>query len=63
MQIETGSQSALGGLVGADASAINEGRKRAKARRQSLGRPFKLTPHQQQEATKRRDRREEREVA
>jgi hypothetical protein len=33
-----------------------EGRARAKARGQSLGRPFKLTPHQRQEAVKRRKR-------
>jgi hypothetical protein len=32
---------------------------RAKARGQSLGRPFKLTPHQRQEAIKRRDKGEE----
>ena len=31
-----------------------EGRSRAKARGQSLGRPFKLTPHQRQEALARR---------
>jgi len=35
------------------------GRARPKARGQTLGRPFKLTPHQQQEAIKRRDRGEE----
>ena len=33
-----------------------EGRERAKARGQSLGRPFKLTPHQRSEAIPRRDR-------
>jgi DNA invertase Pin-like site-specific DNA recombinase len=33
-----------------------EGRARAKARGQSLGRPFKLTPHQRSEAIRRRDR-------
>jgi DNA invertase Pin-like site-specific DNA recombinase len=33
-----------------------EGRERAKARGQSLGRPFKLTPHQRSEAIRRRDR-------
>ncbi len=34
---------------------MSYGRSRAKARGQSLGRPFKLTPHQRQEAVKRRD--------
>jgi DNA invertase Pin-like site-specific DNA recombinase len=33
-----------------------EGRERAKARGQSLGRPFKFTPHQRSEAIRRRDR-------
>ena len=33
-----------------------EGRERAKARGQSLGRPFKLTPHQRSAALCRRDR-------
>ena len=33
-----------------------EGRERAKARGQSLGRPFKLTPHQRSEPIRRRDR-------
>ena len=33
-----------------------EGRERAKARGQSLGRPFKLTPHQRSEAIRRRHR-------
>jgi DNA invertase Pin-like site-specific DNA recombinase len=33
-----------------------EGRARAKARGQSLGRPFKLTSHQRSEAIRRRDR-------
>ena len=33
-----------------------EGRERAKAREQSLGRPFKLTPHQRSEAIRRGDR-------
>ena len=32
-----------------------EGRARAKARGQSLGRPFKLTPHQKREAIERRE--------
>ena len=42
----------------------SEGRARAKARGQSLGRPFKLTPHQRQEARGRLDRGESvREVA
>jgi DNA invertase Pin-like site-specific DNA recombinase len=36
-----------------------EGRERAKARGQRMGRPPKLTPHQQKEAIKRRDRGEE----
>src|ERR1039457_6410260 len=36
-----------------------EGRARAQARGQSLGRPFKLTPHQRQEAIRRRDAGEE----
>jgi Helix-turn-helix domain len=39
--------------------AILKERARAKARGQSLGRPFKLTPHQRQEAARRRDRGEE----
>jgi DNA invertase Pin-like site-specific DNA recombinase len=33
-----------------------EGRERARARGQSLGRPFKLTPDQRSEAIRRRDR-------
>lgn len=33
-----------------------EGRERTKARGQSLGRPFKLTPHQRSAALRRRDR-------
>jgi DNA invertase Pin-like site-specific DNA recombinase len=33
-----------------------EGRERAEARGQSLGRPFKLTPHQRSAALFRRDR-------
>jgi DNA invertase Pin-like site-specific DNA recombinase len=33
-----------------------EGRERARARGQSLGRPFKLTPPQRSEAIRRRDR-------
>jgi DNA invertase Pin-like site-specific DNA recombinase len=32
-----------------------EGRERARARGQCLGRPFKLTPHQRSEAIRRRD--------
>ena len=32
-----------------------EGRARAKARGKSLGRPFKMTPHQRQEALARRE--------
>ena len=35
-----------------------EGRGRAKARGTSIGRPFKLTPHQKQEALARREGRE-----
>lgn len=35
-------------------SRTSEGRARAKARGQSLGRPFKMTPHQQSEARARR---------
>jgi DNA invertase Pin-like site-specific DNA recombinase len=50
----------LGGLAEFERELIrartSEGRARAKARGQSLGRPFKLTPHQRQEAVKRRDR-------
>ena len=36
-----------------------EGRERAKARGVKMGRPHKLTPHQQKEAIKRRDRGDE----
>ena len=36
-----------------------EGRERAKARGVKMGRPPKLTPHQQQEAIKRRDQGDE----
>jgi DNA invertase Pin-like site-specific DNA recombinase len=53
----------LGGLAEFERELIRartgEGRARAKARGQSLGRPFKLTPHQRQEALRRRDRGEE----
>jgi DNA invertase Pin-like site-specific DNA recombinase len=53
----------LGGLAEFERELIrartSEGRARAKARGQSLGRPFKLTPHQQKEAVRRRDRGEE----
>ncbi len=53
----------LGGLAEFERELIRartgEGRARAKARGQSLGRPFKLTPHQRQEAVKRRDAGEE----
>jgi DNA invertase Pin-like site-specific DNA recombinase len=53
----------LGGLAEFERDLIRtrtgEGRARAKARGQSLGRPFKLTPHQKQEAIKRRDKGEE----
>src|SRR5271154_4605495 len=49
----------LGGLAEFERELIRartgEGRARAKARGQSLGRPFKLTPHQRQEAVRRRD--------
>jgi DNA invertase Pin-like site-specific DNA recombinase len=49
----------LGGLAEFERELIRartgEGRARAKARGQSLGRPFKLTPHQRQEAIKRRE--------
>ena len=37
----------------------SEGRARAKANGEKLGRPFKLTPHQRREAIKRRDQGEE----
>ena len=50
----------LGGLAEFERELIRartgEGRARAKARGQSLGRPFKLTPHQRSEAISRRDR-------
>ena len=50
----------LGGLAEFERELIRartgEGRERGKARGQSLGRPFKLTPHQRSEATHRRDR-------
>jgi DNA invertase Pin-like site-specific DNA recombinase len=53
----------LGGLAEFERELIRantgEGRARAKARGQSLGRPFKLTPHQRHEAMKRRDKGEE----
>jgi DNA invertase Pin-like site-specific DNA recombinase len=53
----------LGGLAEFERELIRartgEGRARAKARGQSLGRPFKLTPHQQKEAVRRRDRGDE----
>lgn len=49
----------LGGLAEFERELIRagtgEGRARAKARGQSLGRPFKLTPHQRREAIARRD--------
>ena len=48
----------LGGLAKFERELIRartgEGRERAKARGQSLGRPFKLTPHQRSEAIRRR---------
>jgi len=50
----------LGGLAEFERELIRartgEGRERAKARGESLGRPFKLTPHQRSEAVQRRDR-------
>jgi DNA invertase Pin-like site-specific DNA recombinase len=50
----------LGGLAEFERELIrartSEGRERARARGQSLGRPFKLTPHQRGEAVRRRDR-------
>src|ERR1700680_3515873 len=50
----------LGGLAEFERELIRartgEGRARAKARGQSLGRPFKLTRHQRQEAVRRRDK-------
>jgi len=49
----------LGGLAEFERELIrartSEGRARAKANGQSLGRPHKLTPHQQREAIKRRE--------
>jgi DNA invertase Pin-like site-specific DNA recombinase len=49
----------LGGLAEFERELIRartgEGRERAKARGQSLGRPVKLTPHQRSEAIRRRD--------
>jgi DNA invertase Pin-like site-specific DNA recombinase len=53
----------LGGLAEFERDLIRtrtgEGRARAVARGQWMGRPPKLTPHQQKEAIKRRDRGEE----
>jgi DNA invertase Pin-like site-specific DNA recombinase len=53
----------LGGLTEFERDLIrartSEGRARAKANGKHLGRPFKLTPHQQKEAIKRRDLGEE----
>lgn len=50
----------LGGLAEFERDLIRtrtgEGRERAKARGVKMGRPYKLTPHQQKEAIKRRDR-------
>ena len=52
----------LGGLAEFERDLIRartaEGRERAKARGVRMGRKPKLTPHQQHEAVKRRDRRE-----
>jgi len=60
--------SVLGGLAEFERELIRsrtgEGRARAKARGQSLGRPFKLTPHQRQEISNRkRDGESVREIA
>jgi len=53
----------LGGLAEFERELIkartSEGRRRAKAKGKSLGRPFKLTDHQKAEAIQRRDRGEE----
>ena len=53
----------LGGLAEFERELIrartSEGRARAKANGKSLGRPFKMTPHQRREAIKRRDQGEE----
>jgi DNA invertase Pin-like site-specific DNA recombinase len=53
----------LGGLAEFERHLIRtrtgEGRARAIARGQKMGRPPKLTPHQQREVIKRRDRGEE----
>src|SRR6266478_5141087 len=53
----------LGGLAEFERDLIRartgEGRARAVARGQRMGRPFKLTPHQKREAIKRRDKGEE----
>jgi DNA invertase Pin-like site-specific DNA recombinase len=53
----------LGGLAEFERELIRartgEGRARAKAQGQSLGRPFKLTPHQRREAIERREKGEE----
>ena len=50
----------LGGLAEFERDLIrartSEGRERAKARGVKMGRPHKLTPHQQREAIKRRDK-------
>src|ERR1700693_5994725 len=50
----------LGGLAEFERELIrvrtSEGRARAKANGKSLGRPFKMTPHQRREAIRRRDR-------
>jgi DNA invertase Pin-like site-specific DNA recombinase len=53
----------LGGLAEFERELIRartgEGRERAKARGQHMGRPPKLTPHQRAEAVRRRDKSEE----
>ena len=50
----------LGGLARFERDLIraraSEGRERAKARGVKMGRPCKLTPHQQREALRRRER-------
>ena len=53
----------LGGLAEFERELIRsrsgEGRARAKARGQHMGRPPKLTPHQREDAIRRRDKDEE----
>jgi DNA invertase Pin-like site-specific DNA recombinase len=47
------------GPIASARTRTSEGRERAKARGVKMGRPPKLTPHQQKEAIKRRDQGEE----